>query len=46
MQKTMLCAIDCDMEERQALRAEAERAALPLTFAGWSDWMAVPAARV
>lgn len=42
MQQTMLCAIDCDMEERQALRAEAERAALPLTFAGWGDWAAVP----
>ena len=42
MRETMLCAIDCDLEERQTLRAEAERAGLPLTFAGWGDWAAVP----
>lgn len=42
MRKTMLCAIDCDAEEREALRAGAERAGLPLVFASWGEWTAVP----
>lgn len=46
MRKTMLWSIDCDAEEREALRAGAERAGLPLVFASWGEWTGRAARRL